>query len=86
MKSEFMTKHSKILIKVYSMEGMTIKEVFLHLSMSSTAFYKAKADLIEDGLIKVVPSERGRKLYLTEQGKEIAEKLLEVVKEVGEAV
>ena len=58
----------------------------MHLKISSTAFYKAKADLLEDGLIKEVPSERGRKLYMTENGKKIAEKLLQVVKEVGEVV
>ena len=78
---------AKLLLLIYEKEGLTEKKY--KKMLGSASFYKAMDFLKEYELIKedIDVEEHEEKIFLTEDGKEIAEKLkktLEILKEVDD--
>lgn len=68
---------ARLLLLIYEKEGLT--EAEYKKELGSTSFYRAMEWLKEYGLIKDEPDTEER-VFLTEDGKEIAEKLKRAVK------
>ena len=81
MKSEFLTPHAKVLLAVKRNPGLTVSKTLLASGLAPNTFYKVKAELLEDGLIREVEDGgklRTKRLYPTEKGSRIAEILSEL--------
>ena len=79
MKSEFLTPHAKVLLAIARNSGMTTNEILRASGLAPNTFYKAKEQLVEDGLVQEVEQKNGRvkvkRLFLTPEGRRIANQL-----------